>query len=74
MTVWIGAMPTKIIVSLPDATVEAIKAIAERRGTSMTEAIADSIEMNKFLLDQEARDSKVLLERADGKFERVVRP
>lgn len=67
-------MPTKIIVSLPDATVEAIKAIAERRGTSMTEAIADSIEMNKFLLDQEARDSKVLLERADGKFERVVRP
>jgi hypothetical protein len=65
---------TKIIVNLPESTVEDIKAIAARRGTTMTEAIADSIKMNKFLLDQEARDKKVLLESRDGKFERVIRP
>jgi len=74
MPVWRETVSTRIIVNLPDATVEAIKAIADRRGTTMTQAIADSIMMNKFLLDQEALDSKVLLERPDGKFERVVRP
>jgi Ribbon-helix-helix protein, copG family len=67
-------MSVKVTVNLPEATVEEIKAIAARRGTTMTEAIADSIKMNKFLLDEEARDKKVLLEGRDGKFERVVRP
>ena len=67
-------MSVKVTVNLPEETVEALKAIAARRGTTMTEAIADSITMNKFLLDQEAHDKKVLLERPDGKFERIVRP
>jgi hypothetical protein len=65
---------TRIIVNLPDSTVQAIKAIAERRGTTMSEAIAESIAMNQRLLDEEGRDEKLLLESPDGKFERVVRP
>jgi hypothetical protein len=65
---------TKIIVNLPESTVEKIKAIGEWRRTSMTDGIACSINMDNFLLDQEARDKKVLLERRDGKFECVVRP
>ena len=65
---------TKVTVSLPDSTFEAVKSIAARQGTTLTEAIMNSIEMNKWLLDQEGERKKVLLERPDGKFERVVRP
>ena len=67
-------MSIKVTVNLPEATVDALKAIAARRGTTMTEAIQESIDMNKFLLDSEIQQGKVLIERADGKFERVVRP
>jgi len=69
-----GGMSVKVTVNLPEATVEALKVIAARRGTTMTEAIQESIDMNKFLLDREVQQGKVLIELADGKFERVVRP
>ena len=67
-------MSIKVTVNLPEATVDALKTIAARRGTTMTEAIQESIDMNKFLLDSEMQQGKVLIERVDGKFERVVRP
>jgi hypothetical protein len=67
-------MSVKVTVNLPEATVEALKVIAARRGTTLTEAIQESIDMNKFLLDREVQQGKVLIELADGKFERVVRP
>lgn len=67
-------MSVKVTVNLPETTVEALKVIAARRGTTLTEAIQESIDMNKFLLDRELQQGKVLIERADGKFERVVRP
>jgi plasmid stability protein len=67
-------MSVKVTVNLPEETIEALKVIAARRGTTLTEAIQESIDMNKFLLDREVQQGKVLIERADGKFERVVRP
>jgi hypothetical protein len=61
-------------VNVRKSTIEALREIAARQGTTMTQALADSIEMNKFLLDQEAQQKKVLLEGRNGAFERVVRP
>jgi plasmid stability protein len=67
-------MSVKVTVNLPEDTVEALKVIAARRGTTLTTAIQESIDMNKFLLDREMQQGKVLIELPNGKFTRVVRP
>ena len=42
-------MPTKVTVNLPDQTVEAIQEIAKKRGTTVTEALKQVIESQRFL-------------------------
>jgi len=42
-------MATKITVNLPDATVDALKQIAADRGTTVTEALRQVIESQRFL-------------------------
>lgn len=65
-------MVVKVTVNLPEDAVEAIREIAARRGTTVTEALRRAIESEKFL-DQEIRnDSKILLEKADGSIRQVI--
>lgn len=65
-------MVVKVTVNLPEETVEAIRQIAERRGTTMTEALRQAIESEKFF-DQEIRNgSKILVERPDNSVRQIV--
>jgi hypothetical protein len=64
---------TRVTVDLPSADIEALKAIAAARNVNLTDALRESIWINKLLVDQEAAAAKVLIERPDGSFERIVR-
>jgi len=64
---------TQITVNLPDEIVEELRAIAAANNTSLTDAISQSIQVNKYLSDQEKGNAKILIETPDGKFRRVIR-
>jgi hypothetical protein len=65
-------MAVKVTVNLPDATVEAIKKIAEARGTTVTEAFRQVIESQNFL-DQEIQNgNNVLIQNPNDKSFRQV--
>jgi len=53
-------MPVKVTVNLPDSTVNAIKSIAQERGTTVTEALRQVIDSQHFL-QQEIQDGNNLL-------------
>jgi metal-responsive CopG/Arc/MetJ family transcriptional regulator len=66
-------MPTtKVTVNLPDDTVEALKGIAEERGTTVTEALRQVIESQRFLQDEMKTGNKVLLQDPNDKSVRQV--
>lgn len=65
-------MPTKVTVNLPDETVQAIKDIAQKRGTTVTEALKQVIESQRFLQDEVAGGSKVLIKSPDQSFREVL--
>ena len=64
---------TKVTVNLPNEVVAQLREIAANNHTTMTEAIRQSIVINKLLLDEERKDAKILIERPDGRFERIIR-
>jgi metal-responsive CopG/Arc/MetJ family transcriptional regulator len=64
---------TKVTVNLPSKVVEELQELAKREGTSLTNAIRQSIQINNFLSQQEAEKGKVLIETPDGKFQRLIR-
>jgi hypothetical protein len=66
-------MSIKVTVNLPEQTVEAIKEIASARGTTVTEALRQVIETQRFL-DEETQSGKELLIKnpADQTAQRVV--
>jgi len=53
-------MAVKVTVNLPESAVEAIKNIAQERGTTVTEALRQVIVSQQFL-DQEIKDGNNLL-------------
>jgi metal-responsive CopG/Arc/MetJ family transcriptional regulator len=53
-------MAVKLTVNLPDQTAEALKGIAEDRGTTVTEALRQVIESQRFL-HQEVQDGNNIL-------------
>lgn len=63
---------TKVTVNLPDDTVEALKSIAEERGTTVTEALRQVIESQRFLQDEMRSGNKVLLQDPNDKSVRQV--
>jgi metal-responsive CopG/Arc/MetJ family transcriptional regulator len=67
-----GPNTTKVTVNLPDATVEAIKTIAEERGTTVTEALRQVIESQRFLQDEEQSGNKVLIQNTSDNSVRQV--
>jgi len=65
-------MPTKVTVNLPDQTVEAIQNIAKKRGTTVTEALKQVIENQRFLQDEVDGGSKVLIKSPDQSLREVL--
>jgi predicted transcriptional regulator len=65
-------MPTKVTVNLPDETVQAIKDIATRNGTTVTEALRQAIESRRFLQDEVDKGSKLLIKDSDKSFREIV--
>lgn len=65
-------MSTKVTVNLPDQTVEAIKSIAEKRGTTVTEALRQVIEGQRFLQDEMENGNKLLIQNPTDQSVRQV--
>lgn len=64
---------TKVTVNLPSKVVAELEALAKREGTTLTNAIRQSIQINNFLSEQEEAKGKVLIETPDGKLQRLIR-
>ena len=64
---------TKVTVNLPDVVVRELKELAKANNVTMTDLIAQSIRLNKFLSDREREGGKILVEGADRKIERIIR-
>lgn len=62
----------KVTVSLTGEAIGAIKAIASRRGVSMSDALRQAIGTEKFLVEERDRGSKILIERPDQSLREVV--
>ena len=65
-------MPTKVTVNLPDQTVEAIQEIARKRGTTVTEALKQVIENQRFLQEEVEGGNKVLIKNPDQSYREVL--
>jgi len=64
---------TKVTVNLPDDTVNAIKAIAEESGTTVTEALRQVIESQRFLREEAQNGNKVLIQNmSDNSMRQVI--
>lgn len=68
-----SANNTKVTVNLPDVVVQELRDLAQANNTTMTDLIAQSIRLNKFLSDREREGGKILVEGADHKIERIIR-
>jgi predicted transcriptional regulator len=55
-------MSIKMTVNLPDATVAALKSIADNRGTSVTEALRQVIESQRFLNTEVENGNRLLIQ------------
>jgi hypothetical protein len=60
-------MPTKVTVNLPEATVDAIKEMAERRGITQTEAIRQAIDTQHYIDSEVQKGREILLQNPDNK-------
>ncbi|HXB20567.1 MAG TPA: ribbon-helix-helix protein, CopG family [Candidatus Solibacter sp.] len=65
-------MPTKVTVNLPDETVGALKSIAEARGTTVTEALRQVIESQRFLDGEVQKGNDLLIQNPRDKSVRQV--
>jgi len=65
-------MAVKVTVNLPEATVEAIKSIAAERGTTVTEALRQVIESQRFLQQEISGGNNVLIQNPNDKSIRQV--
>lgn len=55
----------KMSVNLPEGLVEDFRAIAQERQITLTQAIKDAIEMEKYITDERREGSHVLIQKAD---------
>jgi Ribbon-helix-helix protein, copG family len=65
-------MAVKVTVNLPDSTVDAIKSIANERGTTVTEALRQVIDSQHFLQQQVQEGNNVLIQNPQDKSVRQV--
>jgi hypothetical protein len=57
---------------LPDSTVEALRKIAESRGSTLTEALRQAIENSRYLYDAIEQGNKILVEKPDRDLREIV--
>ena len=69
-----GDAVTKVSVNLPTSAVNALKELAAKRGTTMTEVLKSAIGTEKFMADTVASGSKVLVEHGRGNVRELVFP
>lgn len=62
----------KMSVTLSEDVVKAIRVLAHRRGTTMTEVIRQAIGTEKFLDDAQAAGGKVLVEDKKGRVRQII--
>ena len=67
------AATVKISANIPVDTLGALKDLAFRRGTTVTEALRRAIEMDSYLAIEESEGSKILLEKRDKKIVQLIR-
>lgn len=60
-------MAVKVTVNLPESTVNAIKNIAEERGTTVTEALRQVIDSQNFLQQEVKNGNNVLIQNPNDK-------
>lgn len=60
-------MAVKLTVNLPEETAQALKAIADARGTTVTEALRQIIESQRFLNDEMNEGKNVLIQNPSDK-------
>jgi hypothetical protein len=65
-------MPTKVTFNLPDETVQRIKDIAAKNGTTVTEALRQAIESRGFLEDEVDNGGKLLIKDRDQSLKEIV--
>ena len=65
-------MSIKVTVNLPDDTVEGLRKIAAEKGITLTEAMRQVIESQRFLHQEMRKGSKVLLEKPDQTLRQVI--
>jgi metal-responsive CopG/Arc/MetJ family transcriptional regulator len=63
---------TKVTVNLPTDTLNALKNIAAKRGTTVTEALRQVIESQNFLQSEMENGSKVLIQNPDRSMQQLV--
>ncbi len=62
----------KISANLSDEAVAALREIADRRGSTLTEALRQAIATERLLLEESAKGSKILVERSDNSIRELV--
>lgn len=65
-------MSTKVTVNLPDGTVNTLRDIARDRGITVTEALRQTIESQRYLDQEIQRGGKVLVEKPDQSLRQIV--
>ena len=65
-------MPVKVTVNLPEETVDAIKSIAADRGITVTEAMRQVIENQRYLHQEVKTGGKVLIEKPNQPLRQLV--
>jgi hypothetical protein len=63
----------KISANLPRQTLNVLKDLAARRGTTVTEALRRAIETDSFLTTAEEEGSKILIQGRDKDVTQIVR-
>jgi predicted transcriptional regulator len=61
-----------ITAEIPEDLYNALLELANKRGVSANTVLSQAINTEKYLADSEAAGAKVLVERRDRKFERLV--
>jgi predicted transcriptional regulator len=65
-------MPVKLSVNLPDETVELLKKLAEKRGTTMTQVLKEAVATENFLDNETRQGKKILIEEPDKTLHRLI--
>lgn len=65
-------MSTKVTVNLPDETVEAIRSIANARGTTVTEALKQVIQSQHWLESEAQKGNALLIQNPADKTVRQI--